>query len=126
MSSVQRRVPFRREAPTQLEELHDRVVAAGSPVAAADLVDAIFAFCEDLAPFPMRGTARDDLRPGARTIGFRRPVVAFTVRDDAVVILGCTSADVTLNRSCAARTGATERTSTWCHQPVRHPRAVGR
>jgi toxin ParE1/3/4 len=89
VSSVQRRIVFRREALTQLEELQDFVVAAGSPVAAAGLVDALLAFCEDLAPFPLRGTARDDIRPGLRTIGFRRrAVVAFAVREDAVVILG--------------------------------------
>ena len=89
MSSPQRRVVFRREALAQLDELYDFVAAAGSPLAAADLVDAIVTFCEDLAPFPLRGTARDDIRPGLRTIGFRRrAVVAFVVRADAVVILG--------------------------------------
>ena len=88
MSPAKRRVVFRREALTQLEELYDSVVALGSPLAAADLVDALVVFCEDNAPFPLRGTARDDIRPGLRTIGFRRrAVVAFVVRDD-VVILG--------------------------------------
>ena len=58
-------------------------------MAAADLVDALVAFCEDHAPFPLRGTAREDIRPGLCTIGFRRrAVVAFVVRDDEVVILG--------------------------------------
>jgi toxin ParE1/3/4 len=89
VSSARRRVVFRREALTQLEELYDFVAAAGSPLAASDLVDAIVTFCEDLAPFPLRGTARDDIRPGLRTIGFRRrAVVAFVVGDDAVVVLG--------------------------------------
>lgn len=89
MSSPQRRVVFRREALAQLDVLYDFVAAAGSPVAAADLVDAIVTFCEDLAPFPLRGHARDDIRPGLRTIGFRRrAIVAFVVRDDAVVVLG--------------------------------------
>ena len=89
MSSSQRRLVFRPEALAQLEELYDFVTAAGSPLAAADLVDALVTFCEDLAPFPLRGTARDDIRPGLRTIGFRRrSVVAFVARDYAVVILG--------------------------------------
>ena len=89
MSSAQRRVVFRREALTQLDELYDFVAAAGSPLAAGDLLDAIVTFCEDLAPFPLRGTARDDIRPGLRTIGFRRrAVIAFVVGDDSVVILG--------------------------------------
>lgn len=89
MNPAQRRVVFRREALAQLDELYDYVAVAGSPQIAADLIDAIVMFCEDLAPFPMRGTARDDIRPGLRTIGFRRrAVVAFVVRDDAVVVLG--------------------------------------
>ena len=48
MSSPQRRVVFRREALAQLDELYDFVAAAGSPLAAADLVDAIITFTEDL------------------------------------------------------------------------------
>jgi toxin ParE1/3/4 len=89
VSSPQRRVVFRREALAQLDELYGFVAEAGSPVSAGDLVDAIVTFCEDLAPFPLRGTARDDIRPGLRTIGFRRrAVVAFVVREDAVVVLG--------------------------------------
>jgi toxin ParE1/3/4 len=89
VSSAPRRVVFRREALAQLDELDDFVSAAGSPVAAANLVDAIVTFCDDLAAFPLRGTARDDIRPGLRTIGFRRrAVVAFLVAEDAVVILG--------------------------------------
>lgn len=88
MSSVQLRIVLRRKALAQLEELEDFVVEAGSPVAAADLVDTLVAFCEDLAPFPLRGSDRDDIRPGVRTIGFRRrAVVAFAVREYAVVIL---------------------------------------
>lgn len=89
MIPAQRRVVFRREALAQLDDLYDFVAAAGSPMAAANLIDAIVAFCEDLAPFPLRGIARDDIRPGLRTLGFRRrAVVAFVVRDDVVVVLG--------------------------------------
>lgn len=89
MSQARRRVVFRREALAQLEELYDYVAEAASQQVAGDLVDAIVAFCEDLEPFPLRGVARDDIRPGLRTIGYRRRgVVAFVVRDDAVVVLG--------------------------------------
>ena len=89
MNPAQRRVVFRREALAQLDELYNYVEMVGSPVVAAELVDSIAAFCEDLAPFPLRGIARDDIRPGLRTIGFRRRgVVAFVVRDDTVVIVG--------------------------------------
>ena len=44
--------------------------------------------CLGLADFPERGTRRDDLYPGLRTIGFeRRVTIAFTVAADAVTIL---------------------------------------
>jgi toxin ParE1/3/4 len=42
-----------------------------------------------LTAFPHRGRTRDDLRPGLRTIGFRRRVViAFAVFEDAVTVVG--------------------------------------
>lgn len=45
--------------------------------------------CEGFGTFPKRGTRRDDIRPGLRTIGFRRrATIAFTVGDDTVTILG--------------------------------------
>ncbi len=50
--------------------------------------EAIVAHCEELAAFPRRGRARDDIRPGLRTIGFRRRVViAFAVLDQTVAIV---------------------------------------
>ena len=57
-----RRVVFRGEALAQLDELYDYVAVAGSPVLAADLVDAILTFCEGLVTFPLRGVARNDIR----------------------------------------------------------------
>lgn len=45
-------------------------------------------FCQKMTPFPQRGTARDDLRPGLRTVGFeRRATIAFTVKGEDVIIL---------------------------------------
>lgn len=45
-------------------------------------------FCRDMTPFPQRGTARNDLRPGLRTVGFeRRATIAFTVKGEDVIIL---------------------------------------
>jgi toxin ParE1/3/4 len=45
-------------------------------------------FCMGMTPFPRRGTARDDLRPGLRTVGFeRRVTIAFTLSGDDIVIL---------------------------------------
>lgn len=65
------------------------IAAAGSAEVAARYTDAIVAYCEELAAFPHRGRARDDIRPGLRTIGFRRRVViAFAVLDQSVAIIG--------------------------------------
>jgi plasmid stabilization system protein ParE len=83
------RVVFTPEAQEQILELYRYVAAAGSPEVAARYTEAIVAFCEELAMFPHRGKARDDIRPGLRTVGFRRRVVvAFAVLDRDVVIVG--------------------------------------
>jgi toxin ParE1/3/4 len=82
-------VVFAPEAQEQIFELYRYVAAAGSPEVAARYTEAIVAFCEELAMFPHRGKARDDIRPGLRTVGFRRRVVvAFAVLDRDVVIVG--------------------------------------
>ncbi|WP_367618327.1 type II toxin-antitoxin system RelE/ParE family toxin [Rhodoplanes tepidamans] len=44
--------------------------------------------CTALAEFPNRGTRRDDIAPGLRTIGFeRRATIAFRVLEDVVEIV---------------------------------------
>ena len=68
-------VAFTPEAEKQLVSLYRYIAAAGSPEAAARYVDSIVTFCEELAAFPLRGRARDDIRPGLRVIGYRRRVV---------------------------------------------------
>ena len=46
-------------------------------------------YCEGLAVYPIRGTARDDIRPGIRTTSYKkRTVIAFAVAEDAVLALG--------------------------------------
>ncbi|HLS13571.1 MAG TPA: type II toxin-antitoxin system RelE/ParE family toxin [Beutenbergiaceae bacterium] len=83
------RVVFRREAIQQLEELHDYISDAGSPENAARYTEAIITYCEGLADFPHRGSTRDDIRPGLRTVGYkRRVIIAFAILDDTVAILG--------------------------------------
>lgn len=53
------------------------------------MTDAIVDFCEGFSTFPNRGTRRDELRPGLRTIGFRHQVtIAFDAGDDTVTIVG--------------------------------------
>lgn len=82
-------VVFTPEAEDQLAELYRYIAAAGSAEVAARYTEAILACCEELALFPRRGKARDDIRPGLRTIGFRRRVViAFAPLGPSVVIIG--------------------------------------
>lgn len=83
------RVVFRREALEQLEELYDYIADAGSPESAARCTDAIITYRETLANFPFRGIARDDIRPGLRTMGYKkRVIIAFAVLEDSVAVLG--------------------------------------
>ena len=82
-------VVFTTEAEDQLVELDRYIVGAGSVEVAARHTEAIVAFCEELAAFPHRGSARDDIRSGLRIIGFkRRVVIAFAVLDQTVAIIG--------------------------------------
>lgn len=81
-------VVFTPEAQDQLVELYRYIADAASSEVAARYTEAIVTFCEDLAAFPHRGTARDDIRPGLRAVGFRRGVIiAFAVLDQAVVVI---------------------------------------
>jgi toxin ParE1/3/4 len=60
---------------------------AGHEIAGA-YVDRIEAVCMALQTFPKRGTRRDDIRPGVRTMGFeRRATIVFQVRRAEVVII---------------------------------------
>lgn len=76
-----RAVVYSAHAKQQLSDLYLWIAKqSGLPNRAEGYVSAIFDFCDDLADFSFRGIARDDLRPGLRTIGFRRRVViAFSV-----------------------------------------------
>lgn len=83
------RIAFTPEAEEQLVELYRHIAAAGSLEAAARYMDSIVTFCEGLVDFPYRGRSRDDIRPGLRTIGFRRRVViAYAVVDEVTLIVG--------------------------------------
>jgi toxin ParE1/3/4 len=60
---------------------------AGHDVAGA-YIDRIEAACQALETFPERGTRRDDIRRGLRTIGFeRRATIMFQVRKSEVLIV---------------------------------------
>jgi toxin ParE1/3/4 len=82
-------VVFTPGAEDQLIELYRYISDADTPEVAARYTEAIVAYCEELAVFPHRPKARDDIRPGLRTIGFRRRVViAFAVLGQTLPIIG--------------------------------------
>lgn len=85
------RVVFAPEASDQLEALFLHIAERSSPVIAERYTDAAVATCEGLALFPLRGVAREDIRPGLRLTHHKgRTVIAYAVDDEArrVSIIG--------------------------------------
>ena len=82
-------VIFSPVAQQQLDALYLEIISSKTPAVAEKFTSSIVDYCERLARFPRRGKLRDDLRPGLRTVGFRRRVtIAFSVEEEYVVILG--------------------------------------
>lgn len=66
-----RRVTYSPRAQRQLDELYLWIAEeSGFPSRAEGYVSAILDYCDGLAVFPFTGQARDDLRPGLRTVSF--------------------------------------------------------
>ena len=83
------RVAFTPVAVRQLDQLHAYVSLRAGEAIADGYADRIIAFCRRLRLTPFRGTKRDYLLPGLRSIGFeRRVTIVYTVTDDAVMIEG--------------------------------------
>jgi len=82
-------VVFAPEALSQLESLSDFIARAASPEVALRYTNAIVTYCETLHIMPLRGTRRDDIRPGPRITNYRkRAIIAFSVAKTVVSILG--------------------------------------
>lgn len=81
-------IRFAVEAQQQLDTIEDYIaVASGYRAVAEQFVDGIVAYCESFETFPERGTQRDDLLLGLRTVGYRRRVtIAFCVDTAAFVV----------------------------------------
>lgn len=76
-------------ASRQLADLRSYIENNSGPARAAAYVDALIDHCNSLSTFPERGTRRDDVAPGLRTLGYRRRVtIAFTVEQESVIIQG--------------------------------------
>jgi toxin ParE1/3/4 len=87
-ASVAREVYFRPQAEADLIGIYEYIAEASGVDIASGYVDRIEAACMALANFPERGTRRDDLMPGLRTVGFeRRATIAFRVLRTRVEIV---------------------------------------
>lgn len=83
------RITFAPEAEDQLAALYGHIANAATPTTAERYVSAIIDYCETLQTSPLRGTPRDDIRPGLRVTNYKgRAVIAFTVENDLVSIIG--------------------------------------
>ena len=83
------RIVFSPEAEAQLAGIFRHIAREASPDTAERFVNAIIDYCEAFDMFPQRGTSREDLRPGLRTIGFRRTAtIAFSIAEEIVTIVG--------------------------------------
>ncbi len=82
-------VIFSPEADLQLAAIYRFIALQASPDVARTFTNALVAKCESLTSFPDRGTPHDELRPGLRTVPFRRRVtIAYSVTVGHVIILG--------------------------------------
>lgn len=83
------RIVFSPEALEQLTELFRYLAEEASADIAARYTEGIVRHCESLRTFPHRGTKHDDIRIGLRITPYkRRVVIAFSVDDEAVSIIG--------------------------------------
>ena len=81
-------VVFRPLAEDDLIGLYRYIAERSGPSVALGFVERLERACLAMATFPERGTRRDDIRTGLRTLGFeRRVTVAFEVAAHEVVIV---------------------------------------
>ena len=85
---IRRAIEFAPEARDDLLAIYDWIADAASPESALGYLQRLETFIAGFDVASERGTRRDDVRPGLRTIGFeRRATIAFAVAADRVSIL---------------------------------------
>jgi plasmid stabilization system protein ParE len=83
------RIVVTPEARDHLDAIYDYIAEVASADIALRFTDGIFDQLSPLSDYPRIGTPRDDLRPGLRTLAYRRRVtIAFVVEASAVVVIG--------------------------------------
>jgi len=79
------------KAQKKLTQLELYLAARFYPENAERFIDRLVDACESLTLAPYRGTARDDLKPGMRSVGFERKVtIYFKIHGRKVVIVNIT------------------------------------
>jgi toxin ParE1/3/4 len=74
-------------AQADLASLFDYIAEHANSAVALKYVQRIYGYCESFDVAAERGSKRDDLRPGLRTVGFeRRVTIAFHVEPTTVTI----------------------------------------
>ena len=87
------RVRYEPAATAQLTAIRDWLTDQADAETADRIVDGLVVRCDSLCDFPRRGTPRDDVRPGMRTVVHRRRyTIGYRIIDQTVVILGVLSA----------------------------------
>jgi len=85
---MKHKVSFRPQAENDLFELYRYIVEDSGLAIAGGYIERIEAACLGFETFPLRGHARDDIRPGLRTLDFeRRAVIVYQVLAQEVVIV---------------------------------------
>ena len=83
------RLVYQQAARTDLLEIYDWIADRAGAATALAYASRIVAACERLTSFPRRGTPRDDLLPGLRTVIFeRRATIAYQTDAKCVRIIG--------------------------------------
>ena len=81
------RVVFAPEASDQLEAQFLYIAERSTATIAKRYTSAVVATCEGLALFPLRGVAREDIRPGLRLTHHKgRTVIAYAVDEAAQTV----------------------------------------
>lgn len=84
-------VRFEPEARVDLDDIYFWIAEHGGVAVADRFTERLRTYCESLDVFPMRGSALDYAKPGARTVTFEQSVqIAFVVGDGRVDILRMT------------------------------------
>ncbi|HEX7853659.1 MAG TPA: type II toxin-antitoxin system RelE/ParE family toxin [Sphingobium sp.] len=86
---IRREVTLSPEASANLLALYDWISEQASPEIALSYIERLETYIRGFEVGAERGTLRNEIREGLRTVGFeRRVTIAFTVNENQVIILG--------------------------------------